>query len=34
MIPCPEAGTELRKRIQECLNATNNVNKFDDDDVY
>ena len=34
VIPCPEYGTELRKMIQECLDATNNADEFDDDDVY
>ena len=34
VIPCPEYDTELRKMIQECLDATNNADEFDDDDVY
>jgi hypothetical protein len=31
VIPCPEAGTELWKKIQQCLDAANNANEFADD---
>jgi len=34
VIPCPEANTELRKKMGEYLGAANNANEFDDDDGY